>query len=98
MQREVLRLYRSALRVSGQFKKDHIRDKLRLLLFHVLKPCKLLCALSCRHVCREFVEVYRDVKEPEKIEELLTAGKKNVETLRKLSEWDLDTWNAILKP
>lgn len=45
-----------------------------------------------RHNVREIFEVYRDEKEAERIEKLLSDGWKNLETLNTLSKWDAETW------
>ena len=41
---------------------------------------------------REIFELYRRETEPKRIEQLVSDGWKNVDTLNKLSKWDPETW------
>lgn len=48
--------------------------------------------IYCRHTIREFVEVYRSERDPQKIKQLIWAGKKNVEALEQLATLDNEKW------
>lgn len=54
--------------------------------------CIIILYYKCRHNVREIFEVYRNEKEAERIEKLLSDGWKNLETLNTLSKWDAETW------
>ena len=46
---------------------------------------------------REVFEVHRNETEAQRIEQLISVGWKNVETLSKLSKWDPETWKFGMK-
>lgn len=48
---------------------------------------------SCRHNIRDFVELHREETDPHKVQELVSAGRKNLETLRQLSGLDKYAWH-----
>ena len=93
MSRRVLNLYRCALRVANQFPLDHMSRKLRyeIILYRTICFLRFCCAMR-RYNIREMFEVHRYEADAQKIDQLVSVGWKNVETLKKLSKWDSETW------
>ena len=103
---EVLRLYRAGLRVAKQYTVVPIRDKLRLvgvtiysllgysvyLLLRVIVSM-ISVPMACRHNIRDFIELHCEETDQHRLQELVSTGKKNLETLRQLSDLDKNAWH-----
>lgn len=56
---------------------------------------KILHHVFCRYNIRDLFEIYRSESDPAKVEELVAAGWKNLETMKKLAAVDEHTLNQI---
>ena len=49
--------------------------------------------MACRHNIRDFIELHSEETDQHRVQELVSTGKKNLETLRQLSDLDRNAWH-----